>query len=68
MQVSNVDATIVELMASVRWPPNVVDFYGDLYLPCSAGEQHTNFTEDSAPFYALQERLRQERNDESLHA
>ena len=53
MQISNVDTFVYELMASVRWPPSVVDAYGDIYQPCAMMEHHTNITDDSNQFLSL---------------
>eukprot|EP00750_Incisomonas_marina_P022555 INCI4977.12.p1 GENE.INCI4977.12~~INCI4977.12.p1 ORF type:complete len:509 (-),score=53.05 INCI4977.12:1487-2884(-) len=54
-QVSNVDRAVLELMGTMSWPPAMVDMYGDLYAPCATWEAHTNFTQDSEPFYAEEE-------------
>lgn len=54
-QVSNVDRAIMELMGTMSWPPAMVDMYGDLYAPCATWEAHTNFTQDSEPFYEEEE-------------
>ena len=40
---SNIAQTIVELMATMNFPPNYHDRYGDMYSFCWFGESHMNF-------------------------